>query len=118
MSLKLTFPRSTWFVICRTLWMSMKNNRKFDHQEVGEIFEQGIRLRDSGRLREAIAKFYEILKLNTEYNGPVFGVLGNIYWDLNDYSNALTCYQKAVTLKPTSELASLGLFHTLWRLER
>jgi tetratricopeptide (TPR) repeat protein len=95
--------------------MSITSDKR---RKIEETFEEGIKLRDLGNFEEAIQKFSEILLETKEYDAPVLGVMGNIYWNLKDYVHAHDCYQKAVELKPESELASLGLFHTLWDMGR
>ena len=63
-------------------------------------------------------KFNEILSMSLKHKAPVLGVMGHIYYKLKDFEKALDCYEKTVSLSPKSELASLGLFHTLWDMER
>jgi tetratricopeptide (TPR) repeat protein len=82
------------------------------------LFKEAVKLRDSGKPEAAIDKLSEILNENRKSNAAVLGIMGNIYWNLKDFSNAFECYQKAVKLSPKSELASLGLFHTLWDMGR
>ncbi len=46
-----------------------------------------------------------------------WGLLGSIYWcELGKPKKAIPCLEKAVRLSPRSELASLGLFHSLWQI--
>lgn len=86
--------------------------------EAEKLFEEAIKLRDSDKCLEAIEKFNEILSKSPKYKAPVLGVMGHIYFKLKDLEKALDCYEKTVNLSPKSELASLGLFHTLWNLGR
>ncbi len=86
--------------------------------KIEKLFEEGIALRDSDRLEEAIEKFKEILTLNPPRRAPILGPLGHIYWKQKSFAKALECYTEAVSLSPKSELGSLGLFHTLWDLGR
>lgn len=45
-----------------------------------------------------------------------WGLLGSIYLlELRLPKKALHCFEKATQLSPRSEMASLGLFHALWR---
>jgi tetratricopeptide (TPR) repeat protein len=48
----------------------------------------------------------------------ITGMLGSIYHSLGDWVNALRYYRRTVALSPKSELASLGLFHSLRHHER
>jgi tetratricopeptide (TPR) repeat protein len=43
-----------------------------------------------------------------------FGLLGSLYFELNDYYNAKINFEIATKISPRSETASLGLFHSLW----
>lgn len=45
-------------------------------------------------------------------------VLGKTYSDLGELDHALPWFLKAVDLKPSTELASLALFHCLWEMDR
>ena len=51
-------------------------------------------------------------------NPAILGMLGAIYHRLEDYARASDYFQQTVSLSPKSELASLGLFHSLWRVGR
>lgn len=84
--------------------------------EFEKLFEEAVKLRESGSLYEAIKKLKAILSGNPKYDTAVLGIMGNIYWELSELNKALKCYRKAVELNPKSEMASLGLFHTLWKL--
>jgi predicted Zn-dependent protease len=74
---------------------------------------EAIKLRDARRYAEAKAK---LLALADEHpdSASVFGILADVYWRLHSLDNAIQCFARASKLSPKSELASLGLFHTLW----
>lgn len=46
------------------------------------------------------------------------GMLGAIYQSLGEYDRAVYYFKKTAALSPKSELAALGLFHSLWRVGR
>jgi tetratricopeptide (TPR) repeat protein len=86
--------------------------------ELNELFEQGIQLRLSGRFQEAV-QVLEAAVRRFPGHAPAFWYLGGIYLhDLNEATKALSHYKKAVGLSPRSERASLGVFHSLWKLGR
>ena len=58
------------------------------------------------------------MKKRPLHRAAILGVLAHIYFTQRDLSKALDCYIETVSLSPKSELASLGLFHTLWDLGR
>jgi len=47
-------------------------------------------------------------------SASVHAILGEIFWEQHNLDEAIASFSKAVELSPKSELASLGLFHTLW----
>ena len=80
-------------------------------------FNRALRLRDGGDLLGAAAIFE---RLDAEYpnKAAILGTWGSIYFRLKDWERALPLYQRTVMLSAKSELASLGLFHSLWNLGR
>lgn len=76
-------------------------------------FNRALKLRDDGDLSGAIEIFRE---LDDEYpnQAVILGMWASIYFQTNDWENALLIYQRLVVLSPKSELASLGLFHSLF----
>lgn len=83
-----------------------------------KLFDQAINYRDNGEYQKAINMLLKIFK---EYpDDPkihgVFVVLGGIYFDMEQYNKSLKYFKKATNLRPKYELASLGLFHSLWDL--
>ena len=78
-----------------------------------------VRLNKALKLKAAkkFAKAKEILLTLADENSKsasVFGILGDVYWHLGSLSDAIQSFSRATELSPRSELASLGLFHTLW----
>jgi predicted Zn-dependent protease len=80
-----------------------------------ERFERAIKLRDENDLEGALAI---LLGLAEDYPQipAVHGMLGHIYRKLHQHSEAAKSFGKATQLSPNSELASLGLFHSLKQL--
>lgn len=79
--------------------------------------EQAIRHRDQGRLDEAIQLFEELAEQNPG-DVPVALLRACILFELQRFSDARELFAQIVRAKPESELASRGLFHSLWKLER
>lgn len=89
-----------------------------DEEERAKIepeFRRALRLRDGGDLLGAAAIF-ERLDAAYPNKAAILGMWGSIYFHLKDWEHALPLYQRTVMLSPESELASLGLFHSLWHL--
>lgn len=78
-------------------------------------FERALKFRDEGKNNEAIDLFNEILKSEPN-NLKVYLLLGEIYLSIEEYKKSSKCFRKARFIKDDSELASLGLFHSLLEL--
>ncbi len=86
--------------------------------ELKARFDAALVLRDAGSFPEAIAALRE---LNDEAPdcAAILGTIGAIYLlKIKDSRSALPFLEDATRLAPSSELASAGLFHCLWRLGR
>jgi lipoprotein NlpI len=51
-------------------------------------------------------------------SAALIAVLGDVYSELGNVDAAIEAFREAVRLAPTSEIASLGLFHCLWRAKK
>jgi tetratricopeptide (TPR) repeat protein len=80
------------------------------------LLDQAIRLRRAGRIEQAIVL---LERLGREYpkSAAVAGYLGGAYFDLDQPTKAAKYFRRATKLSPRSELASLGLFHSLWSVD-
>ncbi len=78
-------------------------------------FNEALTLRDQGATQRALEA---LLQLNDEFpNQPaILGMTGSLYWALQEFSLAREFYLLTTQLSPRSELASLGLFHSLWQI--
>jgi predicted Zn-dependent protease len=87
----------------------MNTNRVWEDR-----FNSALLSRDRGEAKEGLEI---LLELDREYpNEPaIVGMTGSLYWELKEYERARDWYRRAVELSPKSELASIGLFHSLWR---
>lgn len=75
-------------------------------------FNSALRLRNAERYDDAL-RILEGLQRERPDSAPVLGILGDVFWRKHDLPNAVACFKSATKLSPKSELASLGLFHTL-----
>jgi uncharacterized LabA/DUF88 family protein len=71
-----------------------------------------IDLKNQKRYSEA-AHALEALRETYPQSAAVHGFLGHALWEQNELGRAVQAFTRAVKLAPGSELASLGLFHTL-----
>ncbi len=80
--------------------------------EFKDRFQEAVELASQGRLREAEQRFEVLLALNSA-PASVHAFLPNILWGQGQLTQAIASFRKAVELAPKSEMAPLGLFHTL-----
>ena len=93
--------------------LSSNSNRNGLRRE----FDAAIKLHRAHKSRQA-AKALEQLAADHPSSAPVAGMLGGVYFDLGDFQQAARWFKRATKLSPKSELASVGLFHSLWELDR
>ncbi len=88
-----------------------------DRKKLEVPFNEALKLRREGRFSEAIQILSGLAK---EYPKlpAIFGMLGSIYKETGDLENSIKCFKITVDLSPKSELASLGLFHSLFKADR
>jgi tetratricopeptide (TPR) repeat protein len=91
------------------------NSPKTD--SLSEGFEAAVKLSDDGRHQEAAELLESLLENRVDRRSKLAAVhakLGNIYLSRMSLSElAEPHFRKACELSPSSELASLGLFHSL-----
>ena len=66
-----------------------------------------------GRHQEGIDLLLALVATHPE-SGPLLGVLGKLYFEAGDLTAAAKWFRKTTQVSPDSELASVGLFHSLW----
>ena len=77
---------------------------------------KALKLRDAGKTQESLAILSSIIDIIPTNDLEALVIVGSLLREANDLLNALYCFQKAVEIYPISPRASLGLFHTLWRM--
>lgn len=83
-----------------------------------ELLDNGIRLIRQGKPHEALVPLEKARSLFPEA-APLLWYLGSLYLhEMNQPKKALPLYRRASKLDPQSEKASLGVFHSLWGLDR
>ncbi len=97
---------------------SIKDPLRVKNPELDALLEDSLNLRVHGALQKAVKLLNSALRrFPTE--PAVFWLLGSIYMhDLDQPEKALPLFRKAIRLLPRSTRASVGLFHSLWDLER
>jgi uncharacterized protein HemY len=74
-----------------------------------------VKLIGKGKHREAL-RILQLLSRQHPRSAAVFGTLGRAFFEIGDLQKSRGAFQSAVDLNSKSELASLGLFHSLWGL--
>lgn len=85
--------------------------------DAGQDFEIALRLRDSGNLAGEIEILSRICQSKTE-RSATFVVLGQAEWESGSLVEAINSFKHAVEMAQRSEVASLGLFHSLFEAGR
>jgi len=78
-----------------------------------EEFDRALLLRDSGDLAGAFDAF-EQLRVKFPQDASVHGMQGGIARDLGMLHEAVALFKRATELAPVSEVASAGLFYSLF----
>jgi tetratricopeptide (TPR) repeat protein len=82
-------------------------------QPLRDALNRAIELNRQGKHRACVKLLLPLLETHPR-SAAVYGYLGGAYFELGDYDQSTECFRKAARLSPKSELASLGLFHSLW----
>lgn len=80
--------------------------------EFKALFEEAMGFKKAGNLVEATRCLTRLALERPDY-APVRGVLAGVLYELKEFGKAVIEFGAASRLSPRSELASLGLFHSL-----
>jgi len=78
-----------------------------------DSLNRAIELNRQGKYRAAVKVLLPMLESHPR-SAAAYGYLGGSYFELGEYDQSTECFRKATRISPKSELASLGLFHSLW----
>ena len=81
--------------------------------EYEKMFEKAIGFRNKGMIDGSIKILLKLINNYKEYQ-YAYIILGDIYWDKNELLKSIKLFKKAIEISPSSEKASLCLFHVLW----
>jgi predicted Zn-dependent protease len=93
--------------------MPIANSNK---DELKTLLDRSVKLIGRGKHREAL-RILNPLSDQHPRSAAVFGMLGRAFFEIGDMKKSRDAFKRAVDLNPKSELASLGLFHSLWGQE-
>jgi tetratricopeptide (TPR) repeat protein len=83
-----------------------------DKAKIESAFNRAIKIWHEGDDRAAILML-ERLAVEYPNNPAILGVLGGIYYGLEEYKISSDYFQRTLALSPKSDLASRGLFFSL-----
>jgi tetratricopeptide (TPR) repeat protein len=89
------------------------NEKEYD-KKIAEALE----LRNAGKTHESLSILSNIFEGIPAGDIITLKLVGSLFREGNELHKALYCFDKAVESNPISPGASLGLFHSLWRLGR
>ena len=89
---------------------SSKEIQTYDKQ-LKEVFS----LKANGKFKEGIILLKQMNK-KFENDRKILGLLGTLFYQLEDYNNSSKYFRRASEVNPSSELSSLGLFHSYMEL--
>jgi predicted Zn-dependent protease len=78
-------------------------------------FAAALKLKKKRRLASARKVLLELSRKDRK-SIAILLVLGGVCWDMGLLNEAVRTFKRATRLAPTLEIASLGVFHSLWEL--
>ena len=89
-----------------------------DDAALNDILTKGIQHNNEGDFPAAIRAFKKAIRKSPRCS-VAYWLLGGVYYSfLHDAFASLPYFKRAVKLSPKTEMASLGLFHALWDIDR
>ncbi len=79
------------------------------------IFEKFFQLKEKRQFKRAL-KVLDFLESKYKNSSVIYGLYGSIFFELEDFKNSAINFKEVITLKPKSELASIGLYVSLIHL--
>ena len=76
------------------------------------VFEKFFLLKEKRQFRRAL-KVLDLLEAKYKDSSVIHGLYGGSYFELNEFKNSAKHFSKVISIKPGSELASLGLYVSL-----
>jgi Flp pilus assembly protein TadD len=85
--------------------------------ELAEILESAMKKEASGRINDAISQLTKASHV-FPHSGSIWFLLGRIAFNNERFQLAQDAFRKLTEIKPKNDLASSGLFHSLWVQEK
>ena len=79
------------------------------------IFNKAIKLQNNNRHKNALKILFSLEGKYSKFS-PLYGLIASSFFQAQDFKNSTKYFKKTLKLNPRSELASLGLFHSLEKI--
>jgi predicted Zn-dependent protease len=86
-----------------------------DDKRANRVVADAAKLRDAGRYQEAISLLTGV-QANYPDSPAILGTIGGVLYAAKRFEEAKAYFSRVTALRPNAELASLALFHCLWKL--
>ena len=86
-------------------------------EELAKPFLEATKLQNAGQLESAKQLLLELAEKDSQ-STRILAALGLVCYETRAWNEAVTVFKRAIELAPALEAVSLGLFHSLWKLER
>jgi len=82
-----------------------------------EIIEKALAFQNKNWHKRALKLLHEV-EAKEKTTSMVYGLIGSSYYQIGDFKNSAKYFKKCLKIKPTSELASLGFFHSCLEIKK
>jgi predicted Zn-dependent protease len=97
--------------------MQRKTSNQDYSDDTEHLINDALSLKEKGKYSEGL-KILKPLERKFPENSVIAGIIASIFYESKDFLNSEKYFRKTITLNPNSELASLGLFHSLLFLNK
>lgn len=81
------------------------------------IFNKDIKFQNNNRHGNALKLLFSLEHKYSKFS-PLYGSIASSFYQVGDFKNSAKYFRKTLKLNPASELASLGLFHSLEQMRK
>jgi tetratricopeptide (TPR) repeat protein len=97
--------------------MQRKTSNQNYSVDVENLINDALSLKAKGKYSKGL-KILKPLEKEFPKDSVITGIIASIFYENKDYLNSEKYFKKTILLNPNSELASLGLFHSLLFLNK
>ena len=97
--------------------MQSRISKQFYPDTIKNIINDALALKSQGKYTEGL-KIMKQIEKEFPNDSVIHGIIASLFYEKNDFKKSEKYFRKTVELNPNSELASLGLFHSLISLNK